>query len=135
MEFTEAIRSVLGKYATFSGRARRSEYWFWVLFVFLLSIATQVIDGFLVAPALGLMPFQGAAGQPLSMLTNLILLIPNLAVAVRRLHDVDRSGWWLLIILVPILGVIVLIYWFVTRGTVGPNTYGADPVTEVDARI
>ncbi len=122
MEFTEAVRSVLGKYATFTGRAPRSEFWWWTLFVFLLSIATQIVDGFLFGPvAYGGVP-------PLSLLVSLGVFLPGLTVSVRRLHDLDRTGWWLLIIFVPLVGVLLLLFWFVQRGTVGANSHGEDPL-------
>lgn len=124
MSFTEAIRTVLSKYATFSGRAARPEYWWWVLFAFLVNVATSLIDGAVIAPALGFAYFAEEAGQPLTFLMVLALLLPNLAVGARRLHDMDRSGWWQLIALVPFIGVLVLIYWMVQRGTDGSNRFG-----------
>lgn len=127
MSLTEAVRTVLSKYATFSGRAARPEYWWWCLFVFLLSIATNIIDASIVEPAIGLPAFGAEAVQPLSAIVGLALLLPGLAVSVRRLHDLDRSGWWLLIVFIPIIGVLILLYWFVCRGTQGPNRFGAAP--------
>lgn len=131
MSFAEAIRSVLSKYATFSGRAMRSEYWWWALFALLVSIGASAIDEFVFdigsrdgEPGLGL----------LSLLVSLALLIPNLAVAARRLHDIDRSGWWLLIGLVPILGILLLLWWFIQRGTEGPNRFGPPPLRQ-EARL
>ncbi len=128
MGFGEAIKTVLGKYATFAGRAPRSEYWWWVLFVFILMICLQIVDGLLIGPMLGFEPFEPNAGQPLSLIVTLGLLIPNLAVGVRRLHDLDKSGWWLLLAFVPIVGALVLLYWFVQPGTEGSNDHGTDPL-------
>ena len=68
-----------------------------------------------------------AQGGPISALVSLGLFLPGLAVAVRRLHDVDRSGWWLLLAFVPLIGIIVLIVWWCTEGTRGPNRFGPDP--------
>lgn len=119
-----AVRTVLSNYATFTGRASRPEFWWWVLAVFLLTAVTQIIDAFLIAPMLG---FEGGAeneAQPLSLLVSLVLLLPGLAVAVRRLHDTGRAGWWLLLFLIPIVGVLVLI-WFYTRPSDGPNQWGS----------
>ncbi len=124
MSFTDAVRTVLSKYATFQGRAVRSEFWFFVLFVFLLFTILAVIEGAVLAPALGFSVFDPDAGQPLSLVASLGLLLPNIAVAVRRLHDIDRSGWWLLIGFVPILGFLVLLYWYIQPGTQGTNQYG-----------
>jgi uncharacterized membrane protein YhaH (DUF805 family) len=121
MGFGEAITSVLKNYVTFTGRAPRSEYWFWALFVFLISIVAVIID--MVA-----FPWSSPGNGPLSLILTLGLLLPNIAVGVRRLHDIDRSGWWLLIILIPLVGIIVFLVWACTRGTPGPNRFGPDPL-------
>ena len=124
MSFTEAVSSVLGKYATFSGRARRSEYWWWVLFLLLVGFVAGLIDAMVIAPMLGFSSSDSLAGQPLSLIITLALLIPGLAVSVRRLHDIDKSGWWLLISLIPLIGLLLLIYFAVQPGTEGPNRFG-----------
>ncbi len=116
MGFTEAIQSGFRNYVTFSGRASRSEYWYWVLFSILASIGGEILDA-----------ITGGAGL-INLAVALGLFLPALSVAVRRLHDVDRSGWWYLIILIPLIGLIVLIVWFVTRGTSGANRFGPDPL-------
>ena len=121
MGFGEAIASVLKNYVTFTGRAPRSEYWFWVLFVFIISIVASILDAVVF-------PWSSAGSGPLSLILTLGLLLPNLAVAVRRLHDIDRSGWWLLIILIPLVGIIVFLVWACTRGTLGANRFGPDPL-------
>ena len=117
MGFTEAIQSGFRNYVTFSGRAARSEYWYWTLFAFLASIGGEILDA-----------ITGGAGL-INVAVALGLFLPALSVAVRRLHDLDRSGWWYLIILIPLIGLIVLIVWFVTRGTPGPNRFGPDPLS------
>lgn len=114
MDFMTAVKHVLANYANFSGRARRSKFWWWALFAMIVSVVAQIVDG--------------AIGMPiLYIITTLGLLIPNIAVAVRRMHDIGKSGWWILIVLIPLVGIILYIYWFVQRGTVGPNDYGQDP--------
>ena len=118
MDFVTAAKTGLSKYATFSGRARRSEYWFFVLFQLLALIVAGIIDGIL-----------GTDGG-LYGLVALGLLLPIIAVSVRRLHDTDRSGWWYLLVLVP-FGVIVLLIWWCTKGTAGDNRFGADPTAPV----
>ncbi|WP_295315407.1 DUF805 domain-containing protein [Roseobacter sp.] len=118
-----AVKTVLSKYATFSGRASRAEFWWWVLAVFLITLATQLIDAFLIAPALGFDVGAENAGQPLSMLFSLAILLPALAVAVRRLHDIGKSGWWLLLNLVPLIGSLILL-WFYTRPGEETNQWG-----------
>jgi uncharacterized membrane protein YhaH (DUF805 family) len=123
MSFTAAIRSVLTQYIGFTGRARRSEYWWWALFTVLVGFAAAILDGVL-GTTLG--PDNSVTGV-IGVIVNLALLLPTLAVAVRRLHDTDRSGWWLLIGLVPIVGAIVLLVFFVLDSTPGPNRFGANP--------
>jgi len=125
MSFTEAIQTVWSKYATLSGRATRPEFWWWVLFVILLNMATGIIDRIVIAPALGFEMLEKTAGQPLSLIVSLALIIPGFCVSVRRLHDIDRSGWWLLINLIPIIGVLVYLFWLTRPGTDGANRYGA----------
>ena len=124
MGFADAVRSAFNKYATFEGRAARSEYWWFGLFVVVASVILGYVD-------MGIFRTTYAMGASqagiLSTVFSLAVLLPSLAVAVRRLHDGDRSGWWLLIGLTGI-GTLVLLYWYVIRGTVGSNSYGADPL-------
>lgn len=110
----------LKKYAVFEGRARRREYWFFALFVVLISVVLTIIDSMI-----GTMTSQGAG--ILSGLFCLAVLIPSLAVGARRLHDTGRSGWWLLIGLIPFIGAIVLIVFFVLDSQPGTNAYGPNP--------
>lgn len=124
MNMITAVKTVLGKYATFEGRAARPEYWWWILAMVILFTILGVVDGALIAPLMGFEPFQKEAGQPLSLLVSLGLLLPNLALAVRRLHDTDRSGWWLLIGLIPIVGSLVLLVFYILPGTQGQNRFG-----------
>ncbi len=115
MGFGEAVSKCLREYATFTGRAARSEYWYFSLFTFLVSIATNVLDA--------------ASGTVVvGILASLALFLPSIGVAVRRLHDRDKSGWWSLLVLIPLIGVIILFVWFVQRGTIGPNRFGSDPL-------
>lgn len=114
---------VLKKYAVFTGRARRREYWFFVLFNIIVSIALAVIDGMMGS-------FSGGAGMGLlGGLYALGVLIPSIAVSVRRLHDTDRSGWWLLILLIPLIGAIVLLVFMLQDSRPGVNRYGENPKT------
>jgi uncharacterized membrane protein YhaH (DUF805 family) len=133
MEFTEAVRSVYSKYATFSGRSCRSEYWWWALFSIIASIGIGALESALGLGQGSVMHGGGGmeasySGGPLSIIWSLANLIPAIAVGVRRLHDTDRSGWWLLIGVIPLIGAIVLIVWFATKGTTGPNRFGEDPL-------
>lgn len=124
MTFTQSVRTVFSNYVNFSGRATRPEFWWWTLFVFILSLVLQIVDGAVVAPLLGFSAFAPEAGNPLSAVASLALLLPSLAVGVRRLHDIGRSGWWLLIALIPIIGLLVLIYWHVQPSEDGANRFG-----------
>lgn len=114
MSFADAVRSVLTQYANFNGRARRSEFWWFVLFNVLLSAVVSII---------------GAAAHTsvLGYIVGLALLVPGLAVSVRRLHDTGRSGWWVLIDLVPFVGWIVLVVFCVQDSQPGANAYGPSP--------
>jgi uncharacterized membrane protein YhaH (DUF805 family) len=110
MGFPDAVRSVLTRYADFSGRARRAEYWWFFLFAVLVALVAAVLDGIIGASVF-------------SLLTALGLLVPNLAVSVRRLHDTDRSGWWLLLNLVPFGGIVLLVF-YCLEGQPHPNRFG-----------
>jgi uncharacterized membrane protein YhaH (DUF805 family) len=95
MTFGESIKSCFSKYATFSGRAPRSEYWWWTLFALLVSLALSKI------------------GDTFSGVFSVAIFLPSIAVAARRLHDIGRSGWWQLVALIPVVGWIVMLYWLV----------------------
>lgn len=109
---------VLKKYVVFEGRARRKEYWMFFLF--------NLIIAFVIGFAEGLL---GAAGT-VSTLYSLAIFLPSLAVTVRRLHDTDRSGWWILICLIPLVGPLVLLYFLVLEGVSQSNEYGDNPKLE-----
>ncbi len=119
-----AIRTVLSKYATFNGRASRSEFWWWMLSLFLFYVGTTIIDGGVIAPLLGFQAFDPDAGQPISLVASVLLIIPNIAVGVRRLHDGGRTGWWLLIAFVPVIGVLALLYFYIQPSEQDTNQYG-----------
>lgn len=111
----------LKKYATFSGRAQRAEYWYFLLFYLLIFIGLAIIDG-----VTGTFSAEAGLGL-LSGLYSLGILIPSLAVGVRRLHDTGRSGWWLLVGIIPLIGAIILIIFFVQDSVPGDNSYGPNP--------
>jgi uncharacterized membrane protein YhaH (DUF805 family) len=108
---------VLKNYAGFEGRARRTEYWMFVLFSFIFSVVLAIIDGV-------------AGTIALQLLYTLAVLIPSIAVAIRRLHDQDKSGWLLLLLFIPILGWLALLILYCLPGTSGDNKYGPDPLIE-----
>ena len=112
---------VLKNYATFSGRARRKEYWMFFLISALISIVLTLLD-----ILLGTYSVEYEAGL-FSGLYSLLILIPSIAVVVRRLHDTDRSGWWILISLIPIIGVLVLFVFTCLDSQPGTNRFGVNP--------
>ncbi|WP_200767312.1 DUF805 domain-containing protein [Vibrio nigripulchritudo] len=106
--------AVLKKYTVFEGRARRKEYWMFILFNAIFTSILGLIDKILGIEFLGI-------------IYGLALIVPGIAVNVRRLHDIGRTGWWVLIALVPFIGWAVLIIFAATEGVKGSNEYGADP--------
>ena len=119
MSFADAVRTCLSKYVVFSGRARRSEYWWFVLFTFLVNLVASIVDAVLGTG------YDSGSGL-IATLTSLALLLPGIAVAIRRLHDTSRTGWWILIGLIPIIGWIILIVFYV-QDSHGDNKYGPSP--------
>lgn len=113
--------TVLRKYAVFSGRARRKEYWMFFLFNMIFAIAAMVIDN-----VLGI-AIEDIGYGPIYIIYALAVFLPSLAVSVRRLHDVGKSGWYLFILLIPIAGVLVFLIKMCTDGTLGENKYGPNP--------
>jgi uncharacterized membrane protein YhaH (DUF805 family) len=121
MNFGQAIKSGFSNYVTFSGRAARSEFWYWTLFVVLVTMAAGILDR-------GFFDFEEATTTGVfGPLVSLIFFLPGLAVSVRRLHDLDRSGWWMLLV-ITVIGAILLIIWDCFKGTAGPNRFGPDPL-------
>lgn len=117
MTFVESVKTCFADYANFHGRASRSEYWWFALFCVLVSFATGVVDCWVLNQC-------GDWGGVLENLWTLAVLLPSLAVGARRLHDIGRSGWWLLLI-ITLIGVIPLIIMFCIRSTPQPNQFGA----------
>ncbi|MBF0985155.1 DUF805 domain-containing protein [uncultured Campylobacter sp.] len=126
MTFMESVRTCLKEnYCNFEGRAPRSEYWWFTLFGVLLGIVTSVLDGFLGTYTV---TSSGETIGFINLIFLLAMLLPSIAVAVRRLHDTDRSGWFYLLNLIPLIGSIILIVFFVQQGTNGRNRFGDDPL-------
>jgi uncharacterized membrane protein YhaH (DUF805 family) len=138
MNFWQAVRAGFSNYVEFRGRAARSEYWYWSLFVGIVAIAALLFDRTTFHHRHG--PFGGV--------WSIVTFLPGLGVSIRRLHDIDRSGWWILLpcvligIFLPVawftgwwipmialivVGVVVLFYWFCQPGTAGQNRFGPDP--------
>ncbi|MGF1730011.1 DUF805 domain-containing protein [Photobacterium kasasachensis] len=112
---------VLKNYAVFRGRARRKEYWYFFLTNVVISIVLAFLDNAMGNPGAG----EGAGA--LGTVYSLAILIPSIAVGVRRLHDTGRNGWWMLLGLIPLVGAVVLIYFFVLDSQPGSNEYGLNP--------
>jgi len=121
MSFGDAVKTCLiQKYANFSDRAPRSEYWWFALFCWGGTIVLSFIDSLI---------FGNPSGYGLlSTLWGLAILLPSIGAGVRRLHDLDKSGWWLLISLIPLIGFLILLFWFVQQGTKADNRFGPDPL-------
>ena len=116
MNIQTAVKTCFSKYATFSGRASRSEYWFFYLFTIIASVVTWVIDTMLLG-------YSSEDTGAISLIFQIIIILPSIAVGARRLHDIGKSGWWQLLIL-TIIGIILLIVWFATIGSSKKNNYG-----------
>ena len=126
MNFSKAVKSFWSHYARFTGRSRRSEYWFIQLFLVLTNIAVAVIDLILMDGDVDRFIANGGGGI-VGLVWILVTIVPALAVLVRRLHDIGRSGWWALIGFVPIVGAIVLLVFTVSDSAPGENKYGLSP--------
>jgi len=112
MDFGQAIKTCFNKYATFTGRAGRSEFWWFVLFNLLATGAASIV------------------GQRLESLVSLALLLPSLAVGARRLHDIGKSGWFQLLWAIPLIGWAILVYWAIQKSDPAANDYGPAPGIE-----
>ena len=108
-DYQQAILTCFKKFADFKGRARRREFWYFELFCVLMSLAFSFIS------------------EDAATITMIVTFIPNIAVSVRRLHDIGRSGWWMLIALVPIAGILLLLFWATQEGEPTTNAYGESP--------
>lgn len=136
MNMMEAVRTVYSKYVTFSGRASRSELWWFVLFYFIVYMVLGFVDSMLFGTVQesgsltgGDYSFSSSTTTPiLSGIFALASMLPSIAVTVRRMHDINRSGWWVLISFIPLVGTIILIVWCATGGDRGENRFGPDPL-------
>jgi uncharacterized membrane protein YhaH (DUF805 family) len=122
--FMGAVANSLHRYGRFSGRSTRAEYWYFILFTFLVALVAGFAEGI----------FLGGS-QIISTIVNLALLPPSLAIQVRRLHDLDRVGWWWWLTVVPIVGWLILLIWNCTHGTRAENRFGPDPVSVQFVRV
>jgi uncharacterized membrane protein YhaH (DUF805 family) len=132
MNFQDTVKSCFSKYTEFKGRAPRSEYWYWSLFVTIVTLVSMLLDGIL---GTNFTIEDGLGGEISSgygyiyLAAALGLMLPGLAVTVRRLHDTGRSGWFFLLALIPLVGGIILLIWFCTAGRSEDNQYGPNPLS------
>ena len=119
MDFKTAVTTCIkDKYMDFHGRAARSEYWYFMLGYIIVYLVLSIVGGLI----------SQTVSMALVSIFGLAVLLPSFGVSIRRLHDLNRSGWWLLIALIPLIGSLILLYFLVQKGTDGPNQYGADPL-------
>ena len=122
MTFLDSIKSCFNKYGNINGRATRSEYWYWTLFVILVSVVTFIIDVSLLGSSID------DEFTPLNSIWSLAVLIPGITVTIRRFHDVNRSGWWILIIF-TVIGIIPYFYWLVKGSDATENSFGPNSLS------
>ena len=115
VSFGDAVSLGFKNYVKFEGRSTRAEYWWWFLFVTIVVVGLNVVDGII-----------GAAGI-LGGIFQLLVFLPGIALGARRLHDIDKSGWWQLLWIAVLIGWVILIIWYVKQGDNGPNSHGMDP--------
>ena len=123
MGFGDAVSICFRKYVDFSGRAPRSEYWYWTLFHVLSLMAAVFVDFYIISNPTGYF----------LIVAFVITFLPSFAVLVRRLHDIDKAGWWVLLSVVPYVGAIALLIFCIIGGTPGPNRFGPDPFALPDS--
>ncbi|MBW2658372.1 MAG: DUF805 domain-containing protein [Deltaproteobacteria bacterium] len=125
------VNTLKNKYAAFKGRATRSEYWYFALYSMIIAIILAIIDWMIINPLLGVQPGpESNSTSLLGTIFNLAILIPSLALSIRRLHDIGKNGWWVLLALVPIvnfIGIFVILYFFTRDSQPGENQYGPNP--------
>jgi uncharacterized membrane protein YhaH (DUF805 family) len=124
MNFRQAIAACISKYIVFEGRACRSEYWYFYLFFSIVGLFVIILDQVFFSDY-ETSPFRP---PPFYTLFALTVILPWLAVAVRRLHDINKSGWWLLLYFVPIVGAFIVFFWSIKAGDRASNRFGADPL-------
>lgn len=127
VSFGEAIKTCFSKYVAFTGRARRSEYWYFMLFYFIIYLIAAIIDAVISVS-------NGEPSLVFKVIVWLVFLLPTLAVLFRRLHDIGKSGWWWLLAFIPIIGTIILIVWECQDSSAEENQYGPSPKYVSDAQ-
>ncbi len=126
MNFVDAVKSAFARFADFATRSSRSEYWWFMLFYFLVGLVVSII-GFTIESSVFGQGMEMTSGI-IDLLVFLVFIVPTISVTARRLHDIGRSGWWQLMALIPLLGALILLFWVVKRGEDGDNRFGANPL-------
>ena len=125
------VDTLKNRYAAFKGRATRSEYWYFMLFSIIIALILTALDSMIINPLLGIQPVvETARTGILGMLFSIGTLIPSVALAIRRLHDIGKSCWWILLGVIPvvnIIGIFVLLYFFIKDSQPGENQFGLNP--------
>ena len=121
------INTVKHRYSDFKGRATRSEYWYFILFYVIIAIILLIIDIALINPMIGLTGDAASQGSVLTFIFTFGMLPAQIGLVVRRLHDIGKTGWWYFLIFIPIIGALVLLYFFVQDSQPGTNMYGPNP--------
>ena len=123
MNFIEAVKSCFIRYTDFSGRSMRSEYWNFAVFIIVLTIVADYLD----AKIAGVSYLDYYGFGTLNIILTIVTIVPSFAVSVRRLHDINKSGWWILLS-ITIIGLILLLYWACLKGDEGDNRFGNNPL-------
>ncbi len=126
MNFVDAVKSAFARFADFATRSSRSEFWWFMLFYFLVGLVVSII-GFTIESSVFGQGMEMTSGI-IDLLVFLVFIVPTISVTARRLHDIGRSGWWQLMALIPLLGALILLFWVVKRGEDGDNRFGANPL-------
>ncbi len=122
MNFVDAVKSAFARFADFATRSSRSEYWWFTLFYLLVILVVNITESSVFGQGMEM------TSGIINLLVLLVIIVPTISVTARRLHDIGRSGWWQLIALIPLLGVLILLYWVVKPGEDGDNRFGANPL-------
>ena len=132
MGYTDAVKFGFIRYFDFTTRSSRSEFWWWILFTFLVGVALVIVNSILFGPSIQQSDAGGTyvhfGGGVFGTIFEVVILIPTIAICCRRLHDTDKSGWRQLLAIIPIIGWCILLYWFVQPGEDGQNSFGANPL-------
>ena len=136
MGFIDSIKSGFIRYVDFTTRSSPSEYWWWILFAWLTAIILIVVNSILFGPTIEQSNsgeiIQSYDGGILGSIFVLVVLIPTISITCRRLHDIEKSGWWQLIGIIPLVGWLIMLIWLIRPGYFGENMFGANPLASAE---